>query len=35
MDYPTKKDYTKIRPLIDWYIIAKYWIKGIFDEKDL
>ena len=41
MDYPTKKDYTKIRPLIDWYIIAKYWIKKgslmkkIFKLKEL
>ena len=33
MDYPSKKNYTKIKPLIDWYIIAKYWLKGIFDEK--
>ena len=35
MDYPSKKNYTKIRPILDWYIIAKYWLKGIFDEKDL
>ena len=35
MDYPSKKDYTKIKPIIDWYVIAKYWLKGIFDEKDL
>ena len=29
MDYPSKKSYSKIRPILDWYIIAKYWIKGI------
>lgn len=35
MDYPTKKNYSKIRPILDWYIIAKYWIKGVFDTSDL
>ena len=35
MDYPSKENYTKIKPFVDWYIIAKYWLKGIFDEKDL
>ena len=35
MDYPSKKNYTKIKPIIDWYIIAKFWIKGIFDNKEL
>ena len=35
MDYPSKKITTKIRPILDWYIIAKYWIKGIFDKSEL
>lgn len=35
MDYPSKENYTKIRPIIDWYIIAKYWIKGLLDEKEI
>jgi len=35
MDYPTKTDYSKIRPIIDWYIIAKYWIKGLLTQKEL
>ncbi len=35
MDYPSKKNYSKIRPILDWYIIAKYWIKGIFDKSEL
>ncbi len=35
MDYPSKKNYSKIRPVIDWYIIAKFWIKGIFDKSAL
>ena len=35
MDYPSKKNYTKIRPIIDWLIIAKYWIKGIYDKSEL
>ncbi len=35
MDYPSKKDYSKIRPFIDWYIIAKYWLKGLLDKNDL
>lgn len=35
MDYPSKKNYTKIRPIIDWFIIANYWIKGIYDSSEL
>ncbi len=35
MDYPSKKNYTKIRPILDWYIIAKFWLKGLTDEKKL
>ena len=35
MDYPSKENYTKIRPIIDWYIMAKYWIKGLLDEKEI
>jgi len=35
MNYPSKKNYTKIRPIIDWFIIAKYWIKGLNDKSEL
>ncbi len=35
MDYPSDKDYSKIRPLLDWYIILKYWIKGLIDKNEL
>ena len=35
MNYPSSKNYTKIRPIIDWAIIANYWIKGIFDKSEL
>ena len=35
MDYPTKKNYSKIRPILDWYIISKYWIKGLIDKNEL
>ena len=35
MDYPTKTNYSKIRPIIDWYIIAKYWIIGLLNKKEL
>ena len=35
MDYPSKKNYSKIRPIIDWFIIANYWIKGIYDKSEL
>lgn len=35
MNYPSLKNYTKIKPIKDWYTIAKYWIKGIFDKQEL
>ncbi len=35
MNYPSKKNYTKIKPFTDWYIILKYWIKGLFDRSPL
>ena len=35
MDYPTKKNYSKIRPILDWYIILKNWIKGLIDKNEL
>ncbi len=35
MDYPLTKDYSKIRPFLDWIIIAKYWLKGILDKSEL
>ena len=35
MDYPYDKNYSKIRPLLDWYIILKYWIKGLIDNNEL
>lgn len=35
MNYPSKTNYTKIKPFIDWYIMAKYWVKGYFDRNEL
>ena len=35
MNYPHQKDYSKIRPILDWYIIFKYWIKGLINKEDL
>jgi len=35
MDYPITGKYSKIRPIIDWYIIAKFWIKGILSKNKL
>ena len=35
MDYPSTGQYTKIRPILDWYIIAKFWIKGILSKNQL
>jgi len=35
MDYPSLKDYSKIRQVLDWYIILKYWIKGLTDKNEL
>ena len=35
MNYPNEKDYSKIKPILDWYIILKYWIKGLLDKNEL
>ncbi len=35
MDYPSKINYSKIRPVIDWYIILKFWLKGILTNEKL
>ncbi len=35
MDYPSKTNYSKIRPILDWYIILKYWIKGLISKREL
>ena len=35
MDYPSKKNYSKIRPVLDWYIIFKNWVKGLLDKNEL
>ena len=35
MDYPSKINYSKIRPILDWYIILKNWIKGLLDKNEL
>ncbi len=35
MDYPSTGKYTKIRPIIDWYIMAKFWIKGLLSKNEL
>ena len=34
MDYPSKTNYSKIRPILDWYIILRNWIKGLFDKMN-
>ena len=35
MDYPSIGNYSKIKPVLDWYIIAKFWIKGILSKNKL
>ena len=35
MNYPSKGKYSKIRPVLDWYIIVKFWIKGILTSEKL
>ena len=35
MDYQDKKDYTKMRPFIDWFVMSKYWIKSFFFKNKL
>tara|TARA_B110000971_G_scaffold212189_1_gene241320 strand:+ start:10 stop:732 length:723 start_codon:yes stop_codon:yes gene_type:complete len=35
MDYPSKKNYTKIRPIIDWIVMAKFWIIGYYNNDEL
>jgi len=35
MDYPSSGKYSKIRPILDWYIIAKFWVKGILSKSEL
>jgi dolichol-phosphate mannosyltransferase len=35
MNYPSKKNYTKIKPFVDWYIMAKFWILGYYDNKNI
>jgi dolichol-phosphate mannosyltransferase len=33
MTYPSSGSYTKMKPLIDWYIIIKFWILALLDSK--
>ncbi len=35
MDYPRYGTYSKIKPFIDWYVIIKFWIKGILTTNKL
>lgn len=35
MDYPSKTNYSKIKPVFDWYIIVKYWILGLLTKEKL
>lgn len=35
MDYPSSGKYSKIKPILDWYIIAKFWLKGILSKNKL
>lgn len=32
MNYPSKTNYTKIRPFVDWIIIVYYWLLGYYDN---
>lgn len=32
MNYPSKKNYTKMRPVIDWLVIVFYWFLGYYDK---
>ena len=32
MNYPSKKNYTKMRPVIDWLVIVYYWFLGYYDK---
>lgn len=33
MTYPSQGSYSKMRPIIDWYIILKFWILALLDKK--
>jgi len=35
MNYPSKKNYTKIRPIIDWFIMAKFWLIGYYENDKI
>ena len=35
MNYPSKKNYTKMKTFVDWYIMAKFWILGYYDNKKI
>jgi dolichol-phosphate mannosyltransferase len=35
MDYPSSKNYTKIRPIVDWFIMAKFWLVGYYENDKL
>ena len=32
MNYPSKTNYTKMRPFIDWIVIVYYWLLGYYDN---
>ena len=32
MNYTSKTNYTKIRPIIDWYVMVKYWLIGYYER---
>ena len=32
MNYPSKKNYTKIRPVIDWFVMVKFWLIGYYEN---
>jgi glycosyltransferase involved in cell wall biosynthesis len=35
MNYPSKKNYTKIRPVIDWFVMAKFWLIGYYENDKI
>ena len=35
MNYPKKGSYSKIRPIIDWYPMIKFWFVALFDNKKI
>ena len=35
MNYPSKTNYTKMRPIVDWFVIIYYWFLGYYDNNKI